>query len=176
MNIDSNTIWNEAGKAGLVFGLFSTLCLSLKQLVGLSGSSALTITASAILWAVEFFGCIFLMRRYLIRMRDRFSADMADCKSFGKRTALLSGLILAAAATYFILKMPSEETNKLIADATASLGSEERLRFAKAMDSFPLVFFFIQWFYCFIYGTILSSILSRYIIIEDIFKGGDDKL
>lgn len=176
MNMDNNTIWNEAAKAGLVFGGFSSICLALKQLAGMSGSNVLTIIASAVLWALEFFGCIYLMRHYLVMVKDRFSADVADCKSFGKRTAMLSGLILAAVATYFILKMPSDALNEMISAATANLGSTEKAEMAKAMDSFPVVFFLIQWLYCFIYGTILSSILTRYVFVEDIFKDGEKNL
>ena len=172
--MESNTIWNEAGKAGLVFGGFSSLCLSLKELAGLSGSNVLIQAAAIVLWAVEFFGCIVLMKRYLILMRDRFNADEVDCRSFGKRTALLSGLILASVQTVFILKMPPETLNEAIATASASLGASAKDQMEAALDALPAVTFFAQWFYCFIYGTILSSILTRYVIVEEIMNGGGD--
>ena len=172
--MESNTIWNEAGKAGLVFGLFSSLCLSLKELATLSGSNFLIQAAAIVLWAVEFFGCILLMKRYLIMLRDRFEADMDDCRSFGKRTALLSGLILASVETVFILKMPQDALNEAIAAASASLGASGREQMEAAMDSLPLITFIAQWLYCFIYGTILSSILARYVIVEEMFRGKDE--
>lgn len=174
MKMEKNTIWNEAAKAGLVFGGFSSLCLSLKELAGLSGSNILIQFTAFVLWAVEFVGCIWLMKRYLVMMRDRFGADIADCRSFGKRTALLSGLILASVQTVFILKMPPEALNEAIATASASLGASARDQMDAALDSLPAVTFLAQWFYCFIYGTILSSILTRYVIAEEII-GGTDK-
>ena len=173
MKTDSNTIWNEAAKAGLVLGGFSSLCLSLKELSTLSGSNILIQAVAIVLWAVEFFGCILLMKRYLILMRDRFNADIEDCRSFGKRTALLSGLILASVQTVFILKMPPETLNEAVAAASASLGASARDQMDAALDALPMVTFLAQWFYCFIYGTILSSILTRYVIAEEIISGID---
>ena len=171
MKMESNTIWNEAGKAGLVFGGFSSLCLSLKELAGLSGSNILIQAVAIVLWAAEFFGCIVLMKRYLVLMRDRFNADEADCRSFGKRTALLSGLILASVQTVFILKMPPETLSEAIAAASTSLGNSAKEQMDAVVDVLPAVTFFAQWFYCFIYGTILSSILTRYVIAEEIMNG-----
>ena len=62
MKPDSRTIWNEAGRVGFVFGGFSSLCFVLKEGAGLTGSTFLIQAAAIILWAVEFFGCILLMK------------------------------------------------------------------------------------------------------------------
>ena len=71
MSIDNKTIWNEAAKAGLLFGAVSVACLALKELAGLSGSSFLSQAAFIILWAVEFFGCILLMCSWTSGTRTR---------------------------------------------------------------------------------------------------------
>ena len=65
MNIDSNTIWNEAGKAGLVFGLFSTLCLSLKQLAGLSPELDITAADLSGNWEIDAQDLV-LLRKLLV--------------------------------------------------------------------------------------------------------------
>ena len=31
MKLENNTLWNEAARWGLLFGLFSSLCLGLKE-------------------------------------------------------------------------------------------------------------------------------------------------
>ena len=64
MKLDNKTLWNEAGRVGFVFGGFSTLCLLLKEGAALTKSDFLIQAAAIILWAVEFFGCILLMKKY----------------------------------------------------------------------------------------------------------------
>ena len=38
------------------------------------------------------------------------------------------------------------------------------------MDKLPLYTFIGQWLYCFLYGSLLSSILSRYLFMQDAFN------
>ena len=71
--LDNTRLWNEAAKAGLLFGLVSVSCLALKELAGMSGSTFLSQAAFIVLWAVEFFGCILLMKKvqlllYVLRL------------------------------------------------------------------------------------------------------------
>ena len=64
--VDNKTLWNEAARVGMVFGLFSSACLGLKEASALTGSTFVVTAAAIILWAVEFFGCILLMKKYML--------------------------------------------------------------------------------------------------------------
>jgi hypothetical protein len=40
------------------------------------------------------------------------------------------------------------------------------------VDRLPLYTFIFQWLYCFLYGSLLSAIMARYIFMQDLFQGG----
>jgi hypothetical protein len=97
---------------------------------------------------------------------------MEETYRFGRRAALLSGLLLAAVQAYLILKMPQEEMNSLMGPLTSSLTSAQREQVSGVMDKLPLYTFIIQWLYCYLYGSLLARILSRYIFMQNLFQGG----
>ena len=178
MKLDSKTLWNEAGRVGFVFGGFSSLCLLLKEGAALTGSTFLVQAAAIILWAVEFFGCILLMKKYMLDLRDKFDDVTAvDTYRFGRRVGLLSGLILAAVDAVLIMKMPQDTVADVISElntaVTAKLGAGYEGEVGRVVDRLPLYTFIFQWLYCFLYGSLLSAIMSRYIFMQDIFRGGD---
>ena len=178
MKLDSKTLWNEAGRVGFVFGGFSSLCLLLKEGAALTGSTFLVQAAAIILWAVEFFGCILLMKKYMLDLRDKFDGvTIEDTYRFGRRVGLLSGLILAAVDAVLIMKMPQDTVadvvNELNTAVTAKLGAGYEGEVGRVVDRLPLYTFIFQWVYCFLYGSLLSAIMSRYIFMQDIFRGGD---
>ena len=172
MKPDSKTLWNEAGKTGLVLGLFSSVCLVLKEGAALTGSTFLVQAAAIILWAVEFFGCILLMKKYMLDLRDKYEdVTMADTYHFGRRVGLLSGLILAAVDAFLIMKMPQEDVNTLVDQLSTAvpMGASEREAMDGVLDKLPVFTFVFQWLYCYLYGTVLASILSRYIFMQEVF-------
>ena len=172
--LDNNTLWNEAAKAGAYLGAVSVGCLALKEWAGTSGSSFLIQAASIVLWAVEFFGCILLMKNLMLSLRDRYEGvKIQDTYKLGRRAALLSGLLLASAQVLFILQMPQAEMDEFVIQVTAALpvGSAGREEVEGMMDKLPVITFISQWIYCFLYGTVLSSILSRYIFLQKLFGG-----
>ena len=179
MKPDSRTIWNEAGRVGFVFGGFSSLCLILKEGAGLTGSTFLVQAAAIILWAVEFFGCILLMKKYMLDFRDKYEGvSMVDTYRFGRRVGLLSGLILATVHAVILLKLPQETVSTLVSELTTALDgkvsgiTEDEV--GRIIDRLPLYVFFVQWGYCFLYGSLLSAIMTRYIFMQDIFRRGND--
>ena len=170
--LDNKAIWNEAAVSGLLFGAVSVGCLAGKEFAAMSGNVFLTQAAAIVLWAVEFFGCILLMKRRMILLRDKYDAVMiSDSYRFGRRTALLSGLILASANTLFIMQMPDGTMDTMMAQVgqSLSLSSADMEAAGAMMDKLPLWTFIFQWVYCFLYGTVLSSIMSRYIFIQKLF-------
>ncbi len=179
MKLDSKTLWNEAGRVGLVFGGFSSLCLVLKEGAALTGSMFLVQAAAIILWAVEFFGCILLMKKYMLDLRDKFDGvTMEDTYRFGRRVGLLSGLILASVDAFLIMKLPQDTVadvvNELTSSVSAQLGSSYAGQVEQVVDRLPLYTFIFQWLYCFLYGSLLSGILSRYIFLQNNFQDGGD--
>ena len=141
--LDDKTLWNEAAKAGAYFGAVSVGCLGLKELSLLSNVNLLITAASVILWVVEFFGCILLMKEVMLSLRNRYeNAKITDTFKLGRRAALMSGLLLASAQFWAI---------------------------EGALDSLPLVTFFSQWLYCYLYGTVLASVMSRYVFLQKLF-------
>ena len=185
MKLDNKTLWNEAGRVGFVFGGFSSLCLVLQEGAALTGSTFLVQAAAIILWAVEFFGCILLMKKYMLDLRDKYDdVTMVDAYRFGRRVALLSGLILAAVDALIIMKMPQDTVESVISElntaVSGKLGAGFEGEVGKFVDKLPLYTFLGQWLYCFLYGSLLSAIMSRYIFLQGPFfqdpDGGDDNI
>ncbi len=172
---DNNTVWNEAAKAGAYLGALSVGCLALTELASASGSKFLLTAATIILWMVEFLGCILIMKEVMLSFRSRYrDVKMTDTFRLGRRAALLSGLLVASAQTLFILRMPEADMTAFIDELMAAMPSNatNREEVEVMMDRLPLITFISQWIYCFLYGTILSSVMSRYIFLQKLF-GGD---
>lgn len=175
--LDNTTLWNEAAKAGALLGLVSVSCLVLKELAGMSGSAFLEQAAVVILWSVEFFGCILLMKKVQLDLRDKYeNVKMEDTFRLGRRAAALSGLLLASAQALIILYMPQETMDTLVSDISQamSMTSSQKEQVEGMLDKMPLYTFVFQWLYCFLYGTVLSSIMSRYIFFQKLFGGPFD--
>ena len=179
MKLDSKTLWNEAGRVGFVFGGFSSLCLVLKEGAALTGSTFLVQAAAIILWAVEFFGCILLMKKYMLDLRDKFDGvTVEDTYRFGRRVALLSGLILAAVDAVLIMKMPQDTVESVVTELNTAIstkmGAGYEGEIGRFVDKLPLYTFIGQGIYCFLYGSLLSSIMSRYLYVQDAFNDPGD--
>lgn len=166
---DNTTLWNEAGKGALFLGGLSVLCLSLRELSTASGSNFLISAARVILWVVEFFGCILLMKRFMLDFRDKYAGvKMSDTAILGRRMGLLSGLLLASAQVLFVLRMPEGQMNEMVSQLSAALPmtAADQEYVESLLPRLPLYTFLIQWLYCYLYGSVLASILSRYIFMK----------
>lgn len=181
-SVDNKTLWNEAARVGMVFGLFSSACLGLKEASALTGSTFLVTAAAIILWAVEFFGCILLMKKYMLDQIERHQGiTQLQLYKFGRRVALLSGFILAAVDALIVSLVPDETLEATLTEAMAAMpaslqgNAEESI--SMMMDNFPLFTFLGQWLYCFLYGAVLSAIMSRYTFMYSVFtnQGGLDQ-
>ncbi|MBR4775127.1 MAG: hypothetical protein IK008_03425 [Bacteroidales bacterium] len=171
--LDNTSSWNEAAKTGAYLGGISVGCLALKELAAASGSTFLVQAAAIILWAVQFFGCILVLKNGMLSFRDRYEGvKMADTFRMGRRSALLSGLVVASAQALFIMKAPAADITALADQiAQAVPGGIDREDVDRVMDKLPVITFITQWIYCFLYGTVLSSLLSRYIFLQKLFGG-----
>jgi len=172
--LDNTVLWNEAAKAGALLGAVSVGCLVLKELAGMSGSAFLVQAAAIILWAVEFFGCILLMKKVQLDLRDHYeNVKMEDTYRLGRRAAVLSGLLLASAHALVMLYMPQETMDEMVSELTGAMGmtASQKEQVDGMLGQLPIFTFLFQWAYCFLYGTVLSSIMSRYIFLQRLFGG-----
>jgi hypothetical protein len=168
--ISSKTIWNEASRAGVALGLLCIACMVLSTLLAkVKGGVALNMAVSVgafVIWAVKFTGCIALMKKAMERFVSAYpGADNRDSYRLGVTTALLSALIVAAGslANYMFLA-PAETAaaiDVVMQQYSTSLDSNTMKSLEAVMDNFPTISFFSNLIYCFIYGWILSAILSR---------------
>jgi len=177
--VDNNILWNEAAVSALLFGAVSIGCLAGKEFAAMSGSAFLVQLAGIVLWAVQFFGCIYLMKARMIRLRDKYEGvKMVDSYKFGRRIALLSGLLLASAQALFIMQMPEGTMDTVLAQVGESLSmtSADMEQAGSMLDRLPLYTFLFQWLYCYLYGSVLAAIMSRYVFIQKLFDNppGDD--
>jgi len=79
---------------------------------------------------------------------------------------------------FLIMKLPQDTVadvvNELTSSVTAQLGSGYAAQMEQVVDRLPLYTFIFQWLYCFLYGSLLSGILSRYIFLQNNFQDGGD--
>jgi len=166
--VSRKDLWDGAGKAGLVLGLVSIAYVVLTQLLsklnGSVGMNFLVILVSFLLWIAKFGGCIYLMKFFMKRFADAHpGVDNSDTFRFGMVTALLSALIFSAFDMAYLTWISPDalsESMDAVKEAYGSMLTSESL---EMMDNINLghVTFFANLIYCFLFGTVLSAILSR---------------
>ena len=161
-------LWDAAGKAGLVLGLISSAYVLINPLLaklgGGTGMAFLTTILGFILWAAKFAGCILLMKFFMKKFAAAHpGADNSDTFKFGMMTALLSALIFAAFNMAYVTWIAPDTMEQAIAAVQESYGSMIPAESLEALENVNMgvVTFFTNLIYCFIFGTVLSAILSR---------------
>lgn len=166
-------LWDAAGKAGLVLGLVSCAYLAITQLLT-KGAGFISVLFGLLLWAAKLVGCIVLMKYFMKKFAAAHPGlDNSDTFRFGLVTALLSALIFSAFnLAYFTWIMPDAYAN-IMETAIESYGSMLPAESIEAMEemNFGTISFFSNLIYCFLYGTVLSAILSRSIPSNNPFAG-----
>ena len=115
-----------------------------------------------VLWIAKFVGCILIIRAAMQRTADSYDGvERRHTRRLGIFAALFSALIYSAASLADILYINPGE----IDEAFDMIMGE----YSKFLDSNSLTMI-----YCFLYGTIVASILSRYIPDVDPFAGFHD--
>lgn len=176
--MDSNTkniLWNTAGIAGLLLGLTSTSSMFIGQYLStLQLSTVMNTLLGLIVWLIETVGCIFIMISFMKKFVTKCpSADNSMTLKMGIATALLSALIYAAATFANMAYLSADYYNNsyqtLLQQMSSALDSNTMEQMEKMLSNMPQITFFSNLIYCFIYGTILSVILSRNIPAKDPF-------
>lgn len=179
-SISHKTIWNDAAKSGLVLGLVTIVLMVPSQYtVNLSGKLLAGILNFA-LWLAKFIICIVVMKHYLIKFAKSHKGVMnSHTRRFGMATALASALIVAAFQflniAYINPDMYAQAMETAMESYSSMMTSSEIDAMRESFSGLPTLMFFVMFFYCAIYGIILSSILSRNIPNEtSIFDDQDN--
>ncbi len=168
-------MWNEAGKAGLALGAVSAVYMFATQFMGNGGMPAfVTVLLTGLLWVGKFGGCIWLMMFFMKKFAtENQGVDNKDTRRFGIIAALLSAIVYSAISfanvAFISADMYSEQMNTLMQQLAPMMDSNTMSEIDKTMANLPQYTFFSNLIYCFIYGAILSAILSKNIPSRDPF-------
>ena len=170
-----NSMLEQAGKAGLVLGGVSIVYMLLTMLTGKlaeSGPGFLLGLLNVLLWIGKLVACIYLMRFFILRfaMKDP-TVDNSRAFRFGTLTALLSALIYSAfylAYVSFIAPDTFEEALSVLTD-NPMLDSNSISALEDMIPRMPTISFFVNLFWCWLFGTVLAAIFSRNISSKNPF-------
>lgn len=168
--------WNAAGKAGLIFGVIPVVHMYLNRgLVTPETNYYLGTAIHWILWIAKFIGCIWLMKHVMSEFVSRHTdADNSDTFRLGMTIAFLSALIFSAfsfADIAYISPDLYKTSMPEMMEALSPMMSEDELdMFKELTQRLPQITFFGILIRCFIYGTVLSFILSRSIPSRNPFE------
>ncbi len=176
--------WDGAGKAGLVLGLVPIVYMLIEQLLLQDAAEKLGTAPAALvtflLWAAKFVGCILLMRWYMRRFADTYDGvTRRDASRYGSAIALTSALIYSAFVLAWSKFIDPEMFTRAFEQAaeqySAYMNSNTMEMMEEMQGQMPVIAFFSNFIWCFLYGSILSSILSSRIGRDvDPFAGGKD--
>jgi len=176
---EKNIIWESAGKAGLVLGGVSILYMLCTMLTGKLAESvegfavALPALLNFLLWACKFGACIYLMKLFMTRYSQADpAADNAAVFRFGMLTALFSALLYSAfylAYTTFIAPDAFEKSLDVLR-SNPYVDSATMSQMEEIIPRMPTISFFLNFFYCWLFGTVLSAIFSKNIPPQNPFR------
>ncbi len=179
MNMEQNVIqknmWNTAGKAGLFLGLVSTAFLFISQSLGqIEIPALLNSILSFVLWAAKFAGCIWIMKFFMKKFAsENTSVTNSSTFRLGTAMALLSALVYSAFAFANVAFISPElfegQMDAVMQQMAPMMDSNTQSVMETYLENLPQITFISNLIYCFLYGMILSFILSRNIPSKDPF-------
>lgn len=168
---DKKSLWEEAGKAGLVLGLISIAYMvyglfaqdfKSSNPAGAFGISALNL----VVWGAKFAACIILFKKFVQKyVENNTGITNSDSFRFGVAMSLLSALLYSGAyLAYYSLINP--EGMQAVWDATiaayaSQLDSNSLSALDEIHDNIVNITFFVNLIWCFLFGLVLSAIFSR---------------
>lgn len=171
--ISFNAIWHSAGIPGLVLASISTAYfVATNCLSDFTGSWVAVV--NFILDALKIYACVALMFTYLKRFKMQYSVnDRADLRRFGTTIALLSALVFSTLQMAYYIWNPeliSQTFDTLFEALGPQLDSNAISSLEVIEENFPRMAFFSNFIYCFLFGWVLSAILSSKIITSNPFN------
>lgn len=174
-NVTQKNMWNTAGKAGLILGLASTAYLFITQFIGQTEMPAFVNSILGfVLWAAKFIGCIWIMKFFM----KKFTAENEGTTSsntfrLGMAMAILSALVYSAFAfanvAFISPDLYTEQMDAMMQQMAPMMDSNTMSVMETYMENLAQITFFTNLIYCFLYGMVLSFILSRNIPSKDPF-------
>ena len=180
-NITSGALLNRAAVTGLALGAISAAYMFAVQYLPLLIPSAIAVTVlTMVLWIAKFVGCILIIRAAMQRTADSYDGvERRHTRRLGIFAALFSALIYSAVSLANILYINPGEIDEafdmIMSEYSKILDSNSLSAIDSFKDNLPTMTFFSNLIYCFLYGTIVSAILSRYIPDVDPFAGFHDR-
>ena len=168
-------MWEAAGYAGLALGLASAAYMFINNALGTSEMPGGLATLIGLLaWIIKFAGCIILMRFFIKKFSVQHpEATNKDTFKMGVATALLSALLYSSiqfADMVYISAATYKQQYEIVMQSLGSQMDSNTLKFMKDyFEILPEVSFIGNLIYCFLFGTIVSSIISRNIPSKDPF-------
>ena len=165
----SNSVWNDAARSGLVLGLISIAYMVANSLMGkieASGAGAAVINVAGILlWVFKLYICIKLMKTFMLKFaEDRDDVTNRDTFRFGTATALLSALLYAGFSLAWMLFVQPDSLNEAMGasmEIYENYMTEDQLSsIQELLPKLPTIIFFINLIWCWLFGTILAAIFS----------------
>lgn len=179
-SITTGAILNRAAVTGIELGAVSTAYMFAVQYLPQLIPSAVAVTAlTTLLWIAKFVGCILILRAAMQRTADSYDGlTRRHTLRLGIFAALFSALIYSAASLANVLYINPGEIDEafdmIMSEYSKILDSNSLAAIDGYRDNLPTITFFSNLIYCILYGTIVSSILSRNIPNVDPFAGFHD--
>ena len=180
-NIPSGALLNRAAVAGLALGVASTAYLfAVQYLPQLISSSVALSLITTLLWIAKFVGCIYILKAFMQALVDSYDGvQRRQTLRLGVFASLFSALIFSAANLADVLYISPDAIEQAfdiaLSQYSAMLDSNSLAAIDSLKGNMPAITFFSNFIYCFLYGTVLSSILSRYVPKSDPFAGFHDR-
>lgn len=172
---NKSSLFNSAGKAGLILGGLSTAHLAASDLLSSIQGAAGIITGllSFVLWGAKFAFCIILMKKLMQKYANTLEEpSQREVFRFGRLSALLSSALFSAATmAYQLFIRPDAARQAFEALKGSPAMTKEAMQMMESLlPQLPTFTFFVNLIYCFLFGLILSSIFSRNIVSNNPFS------
>lgn len=170
--VSFSTLWHSAGIAGIVLASVSVAYMLATYRLG-TDPSAWKIIVSGILWAAKLFLCVWLMYMFMARFHlENKDSDRRDTRRLGMLIAALSALIFATAEMIFYDAHPeiiTDTFDNFMKNYGKMLDANSRNTLKEMESKMTTYIFFAQFVYCYVFGWILSAILSTKIVRDNPF-------
>ena len=179
-SITGGAVLNRAALTGLALGAVSTAYMfAVQYLPQLIPSAVAVASLTTVLWIAKFVGCILILRAAMLKIADSYGdAERRHTLRIGIFAALFSALIFSAANLANVLYLNpgalDEALDMMVGEYSRLLDSNSLAAIEGMKENMPEITFFSNLIYCFLYGTVVSSILSRNIPKPDPFAGFRD--
>ena len=174
-NVIQKNMWNTAGKAGLYLGLASTVYLFITQFMNQADLPAFVNSIlTFVLWAAKFAGCIWIMKFFMKKFAsENDSVNNSGIFRLGMMMAILSAIVYSAFSFANVAFISADffeaQMDTIMQQMGSMMDSNTQSLFESYMENLPQITFVSNLIYCFIFGTVLSFILSKNIPSKDPF-------